>query len=145
MTIDFIGKAGASQDPATAQDAINTSTSVLNSAGGVFGTLIIDIIALVFIWMAFMAAKNVSKAVSMAVEPFEKIGQQVGSLAKSIPKYTPIPGLGMSANSLSKVPDKIQAGFETRSNEKAAESALGKLIGLDGRLSKDYAQLKVAQ
>lgn len=51
--------------------------SVLDSAGGIFGTLIIDIIALVFIWMAFMAAKNVSKAVSMAVEPFEKIGKQV--------------------------------------------------------------------
>ena len=50
--------------------------------------------------MAFMAAKNVSKAVKMAVEPFEKIGSQVGNLAKSIPKYTPIPGLGMSASTL---------------------------------------------
>ena len=141
--MEFLGKAGASQDDALKW--ANNTTGVLNSAGGIFGTLIIDIIALVFIWMAFMAAKNVSKAVKMAVEPFEKIGQQVGSLAKSIPKYTPIPGLGMSANSLSKVPDKIQAGFETRSNEKAAESALGKLIGLDGKLSKDYAQLKVVQ
>lgn len=68
----FNGKAGASTDQA-AMDGANSVTGVLNSAGGIFGTLIIDIIALVFIWMAFMAAKNVSKAVAMAVEPFEKI------------------------------------------------------------------------
>jgi hypothetical protein len=72
-----------------------------------FGTIIIDIIALVFIWMAFMAAKNVSKAVQVAVKPFEDIGNQVGSLAKKIPQYTPIPGLGMSANSIAKIPTSI--------------------------------------
>lgn len=145
ITIDFIGKAWASNTPASEAKTVEGINNVLNSTSWIFGTLIIDIISLVFIWMAFMAAKNVSKAVAMAVEPFEKIGKQVGSLASSIPKYTPIPGLGMSANSLSKVPDKIQAWFETRSNEKAADSALGKLIGLDGKLSKDYTALKQAK
>ena len=105
--------------------------SVLNSAGGIFGTLIIDIIALVFIWMAFMAAKNVSKAVSMAVEPFEKIGKQVGSLASSIPKYTPIPGLGMSANSMGKVVTNAENAMIGASDKKFKESAAGKLFGGD--------------
>lgn len=57
--------------------------------------------------MAFMAAKNVSKAVQVAVKPFEDIGNQVGALAKKIPQYTPIPGLGMSANSIAKIPTSI--------------------------------------
>ncbi len=138
----FEGKAGTAQDESK---SANSTTGVLDAAWGIFGTLIIDIIALVFIWMAFMAAKNVSKAVKMAVQPFEDMWNKIGGIAKSIPKYAPIPGLGMSANSLSKVPDKIQAGIETRSNEKAADSALGKLVGLEGRLSKQYTSLKQAE
>jgi hypothetical protein len=63
-----------------------------------FGTIIIDIIALIFIWAAFMAAKNVSKAVKAAVDPFEKMGQKIGQLGMSLPKYAPIlpPSMGGS-------------------------------------------------
>ena len=78
-----------------------------------------------------MAAKNVSKAVSMAVEPFEKIGKQVGSLASSIPKYTPIPGLGMSANSMGKVVTNAENAMIGASDKKFKESAAGKLFGGD--------------
>lgn len=53
--------------------------------------------------MAFMAAKGVSKAVKFAVDPFEKIGQQVGSMAKSLPKYTPLPIPGGSIAGMGKV------------------------------------------
>ena len=53
-----------------------------------------------------MAAKNVSKAVKMAVQPFEDIGNKIGGLAKSMPKYMPIPGLGVSASGIGKVIEK---------------------------------------
>ena len=76
-----------------------------------------------------MAAKNVSKAVKMAVEPFEKIGSQVGNLAKSIPKYTPIPGLGMSANSMGKVVNNAENAMISSSDKKFKESAAGRLFG----------------
>lgn len=55
MKIHFLGNATnqKSTDPG--------AQGTLDAAGGMFGTIIIDVIALVFIWMAFMAAKNVSK------------------------------------------------------------------------------------
>ena len=65
--------------------------TALNATGGIIGTIIIDIIALVFIWVAFMAAKNVSKAVKAAVEPFEQMGKNIGKLGMSLPKYAPLP------------------------------------------------------
>jgi hypothetical protein len=130
ITVEFKWKAGAAQ-PAKEAASASSAMSVLDSAGGIFGTLIIDIIALVFIWMAFMAAKNVSKAVSMAVEPFEKIGKQVWGLAQSIPKYTPIPGLGMSMSGLEKGIGKVEQWFKDNRANKDAASPLGKLMHLD--------------
>lgn len=50
----------------------DSTQSALSSAGGIFGTIILDIIALMFIWLAFMAAKNVSKTVQAAIKPFEE-------------------------------------------------------------------------
>jgi hypothetical protein len=91
---------GSASNSDSAKDS--TIPGTLDALGGMFGTLIIDIIALVFIWLAFMAAKNVSKAVSMAVQPFEEIGKKVGSLAASLPKYTPLPIPGGSMAGASK-------------------------------------------
>lgn len=93
-----------------------------------FGTLIVDVIALVFIWMAFMAAKNVSKAVKMAVEPFEKIGSQVGSLAKSIPKYTPLPLPGGSIHGMQKASADLAHLPEAAANKRYDESNVGKFM-----------------
>ncbi len=112
-------------------DSANKTTGVLDAAWGIFGTLIIDIIALVFIWMAFMAAKNVSKAVKMAVQPFEDIGNKVGSLAKSIPKYTPIPGTGLSAAGMTKVVSNAENAMIGAHDERFKSSAAGKLFGWD--------------
>lgn len=128
VTTTFNGKAGASTDDAVAVDSVNTVTGVFNSAGGIFGTLIIDIIALVFIWMAFMAAKTVNKTVSMAFEPFEKIGSQVGSLAKSIPKYVPIPLPGGSIAGASRAVTDLAHIPEVAANKRYENSSVGKLL-----------------
>ncbi len=79
--------------------------------------------------MAFMAAKNVSKAVKMAVQPFEDIGNKVGSLAKSIPKYTPIPGTGLSAAGMTKVVSNAENAMIGAHDERFKSSAAGKLFG----------------
>lgn len=109
MNFIFEGKATNQSQSETQSKA----TGVLDSIGGMFGTVIVDIIALVFIWMSFMAAKNISKAVKAAVEPFEKIGQQVGGLAKSLPKYTPLPIPGGSISGLNHTMDLSKSKFES--------------------------------
>ncbi len=56
-----------------------------------------------------MAAKGVSKVAAAAFAPFEQIGEKMGSLAASIPKYTPIPFTGgMSVSSMQKVPTMVE-------------------------------------
>ncbi len=99
--------------------------SAINMWGGILGTIIVDIIALIFIWVAFMAAKGVSKVAATAFAPFEQIGERMGSLAASIPKYTPIPGTGgMSVNSMAKVPTMLETGLQNYSEKKFGESEI---------------------
>ena len=102
--------------------------SALNMAGGIIGTIIVDIIALVFIWVAFMAAKGVSKVAAAAFAPFEEIGNKMGALAASIPKYTPIPGTGVSMGSIQKMPGLVEEGFRVRNEKRFDDSEGGKLL-----------------
>lgn len=100
----------------------------ISAAGGIFWTIIVDIIALIFIWMAFMAAKGVSKAVGVAVEPFEAMGKKIGTMAMSAPKYIPIPGTGwQSAASLQRTAELASNKFDSIKREKA-ESQAGRLV-----------------
>ncbi len=101
--------------------------SALNMAWGIIGTIIVDIIALIFIWVAFMGAKGVSKVAAAAFAPFEEIGNKMGSLAASIPKYTPIPGTGVSMGSMQKIPGLLEDGFRKRSDDKFDGSFWGRL------------------
>jgi hypothetical protein len=68
---------------ATEQDVLsstNQATSIISSTGGMFGKIIVDIVALLFIWMAFMAAKKVSSVVGAAAKPFEEMWEKIGKL-----------------------------------------------------------------
>ena len=47
---------------------------------GIVGTIVLDIIALVFIWVAFMAAAGASKAAGKAIEPFKQMGENIGKM-----------------------------------------------------------------
>ena len=84
-----------------------------------------------------MAAKNVSKAVSMAVEPFEKIGKQVGSLASSLPKYTPLPIPGGSIAGASKAVSLWESAIASASDKRFADSGIGKMLNADKHISAD--------
>lgn len=59
-----------------------------------------------------------SKVAAAAFAPFEEIGNKMGSLAASIPKYTPIPGTGVSMGSMQKIPGLLEDGFRKRSDDK---------------------------
>lgn len=125
ISVDFIGKA------TNQTDTKSTASGSIDSLGGMFGTLIIDIIALVFIWLAFMAAKNISTAVKAALDPFEKIGSSIWGLAKSLPKYTPLPIPGGSLAGASKVVWNAENALISASDERFKNSAAGKLFGWD--------------
>ncbi|GAB0174994.1 MAG: hypothetical protein HHAS10_08730 [Candidatus Altimarinota bacterium] len=112
--------------------AATTVNSVLSATGSVFGTLIIDIIALIFLWSAFMAAKNVTKVAKAAFEPFEAMGKRVGKLAMDLPKYTPIPGTGgLSLKAADKVLDNAGIALQRKGDEDFKKSNYGKLFGGD--------------
>lgn len=110
--MDFLGSA-------TNQKNTESNTQgALDSLGGAFGTIIIDVIALVFIWLAFMAAKNVSKAVKAAVQPFESIGSQVGKMAMKLPQYTPLPIPGGSISGLAHTAELTKSKIDTEMRKK---------------------------
>jgi hypothetical protein len=61
----------------------------------------------------------VSKVAATAFAPFEEIGKKMGSLATSIPKYTPIPFTGgMSVSSGTKVLQNAENAIISSSEEK---------------------------
>lgn len=116
----------------------------LDAAGNSLWTIIIDIIALVFIWAAFMAAKWVSKAVDAAVKPFEEIGNKLGGLAKDLPKYTPLPFPGGSIAGMNKTITWLGQIPQYAADKRYEESTLGKIIrqNTGGSSSGDIARTK---
>ncbi len=128
----------------TAAEYTAGAQSVLSSAGGIFWTIIIDIIALVFIWVAFMAAKWVSKTVSAAIAPFENMGKKIGELGMSLPKYAPIPGTGgLSMKSMEKVPNSLQHAMESSESKRFENSSLWRMLHADQHIpAESVKQIK---
>jgi len=108
--------------------SVNNNSSLLNAAWWIFGTIILNIIALLFIWLAFMAGKWVSKAVSVAVQPFEDLGKKVGNMAASAPKYMPLPIPGGSIHGAWRAVDQIQALKQTMAEKKYQDSSVWQFL-----------------
>lgn len=82
-----------------------------------------------FIWLAFMAAKNVSKVATTAFAPFEKFGKQMAGTIK----YAPIPFTGgMSAASVEKIGSRLSELPQEANNKRLKESNIGKRLGMNG-------------
>lgn len=122
----------------------DSTQSALSSAGGIFGTIILDIIALMFIWLAFMVAKNVSKTVQAAVSPFEDFGKKIGGLASSLPKYAPILPGGLSMSGATQLASGVESKISSANTDRANESAIGKMLGMDKKASGE-SQAKTAK
>lgn len=53
--------------------------------------MVVDILAIIVLWMAVMVALKSSEITKQAVDPIAKFGSNIGSLAMNMPKYVPIP------------------------------------------------------
>lgn len=93
-----------------------------------------------------MAVKWVSKAVEAAIDPFEKMGKKIGDMGMALPKYTPIPGIGLSAKGMEKVVEKWQQSLDIAHEEKMNEEIQKKFPGLIKNAPKanDRARLSEA-
>ncbi len=66
-------------------------SGALDIGKGVIGTIIMNVLALVILWMAVMAALGSSKITEAAVAPIKWFGDEIGKLAMKAPQYVPIP------------------------------------------------------
>lgn len=57
-------------------------------------TIIIDFIALIFIWIAFMSGAKISSITNTVIKPFESIRAQVSEIPNSLAGWVPIPYFG---------------------------------------------------
>lgn len=72
--------------------ASGAAHKALSTGTGIIGTIIVNTLALVILWMAVMAALGASKITESAVKPIADMGNSVGELMKHAPQYIPIPG-----------------------------------------------------
>nr|MDD3720299.1 hypothetical protein [Candidatus Gracilibacteria bacterium] len=122
ITIEILGT-GAGASSGKSGDGDKTFLDLLlGGTGSLIGKLILQVFGLALLWIAVMAALNASNVTKSIVEPIEKFGKSVGSLAMSAPKYIPIPGTGgLSAQGLSQVGQTAVSNFEQRSNLKTQD------------------------
>lgn len=102
--------------------------SIISAGGGIFGTIVVDLIAIMFIWMAFMAAKWINKVVNAAAKPFEELGNKVWSMAASAPKYMPLPIPGGSIAWASKWIGQLESIKEQMASKRFDDSGFGKFV-----------------
>jgi hypothetical protein len=127
--IDFIFKGNIkASDIGDYAKSTSDTVSVIGAGGGIFGTIIVDIIALLFIWMAFMAAKWVNKVVSAAAAPFEDLGKKVWGMAASAPKYMPLPIPGGSIAGATKWIGQLEGIKDRMADESYKKSKFGQFV-----------------
>jgi hypothetical protein len=124
----------------------NVVPSALSAAGWFFGTIIIDLIALIFIWWAFMAAKNITKVAGAAITPFEQFGKKIWGAVSGLPKYIPLPIPGGSVAGMQKTVDLADSKLKTAMDQRAMNSIEKTFPGLVTGIVKpeEMAQLSSA-
>lgn len=146
ITFKFYGEPVWQAWVAKVVEDANNSTGVIWSASGTIGTLIVDIIAIIFIWVAFMAAKGISKAVSAVVDPFEKMGKNIGDLGMKLPKYMPLPIPGGSIQGMEKSSWMINQLVDAKFDKDFKSKWLGKRLNdaLWGWSTEEIARFRQA-
>ena len=74
-----------------------------------------------------------SKAAGKAIE---QMGNKLGSLGASLPKYAPIPGLGVSMKGMEKVTQNMEQSVQQRHDKDFKGSKLGKMFGGENAVSE---------
>ncbi len=116
-----------------AQGATSATGMAAQGAGlaaSAIGKIIVDVLALIVLWMAVMAALKSNEITKQAVDPIAQFGSSIGGLIKDLPKHVPIPlpgGHSVSAKGLQNMGQQIS---QTISQRALGEStAIGQAIG----------------
>jgi hypothetical protein len=97
-------------------------SSALDIGKGIIGTIIMNVLALVILWMAVMAALGSDEITKAAVSPISEMWDSVWKLMKSAPSYVPIPGTGgQSVKSVTQWVSGIKWWIETAASSKASD------------------------
>lgn len=113
----------------------NESVDVLAGKGsplGIIGTLIVQFISLMFIWMAFISVGKMSKWAGKAIDSVTSLGKQVGI---SRMKQISLPFVG-SVGGAMQIPQAIRNNMamnEAQYHNDLTKSALGKMLGMKER------------
>lgn len=127
--------------------AANDKAATIEAGKGTFGTMIVDIIAIAFIWAAFMIVKSMSKVAAAALAPFETMGKNIGKLGMSIPKNMPVLPGGLSVSGLERVSGIPGELYESKKAEKYAgySKGIAKAMGLEPAAYNDVLKTKLKQ
>lgn len=92
------------------------------------GTIIVEAVALVFIWVAFMAAAKVNKWVATIIEPFEKFWKSIKDMGQQSIKHVPLPIFG-NVHGLGRTMDQFQYAQQAKLDAKYNNSTIGQKFG----------------
>lgn len=95
--------------------------SNIPAIGSIFWNMIIQFIALAFVWLAFMAGVKWNKILWKAVAPFEKITQEVKWIWGAMAGWMPVP-VFWNVKWIWKAAETIKYGIESKINDKASNS-----------------------
>lgn len=113
----------------------NESVDVLAGKGsplGIIGTLIVQFISLMFIWMAFISVGKMSKWAGKAIDSVTSLGRQVGM---SRVKQVPLPFVG-SVGGAMQLPNVLRERQNNKSIDyynDLANSGIGKMMNMTPR------------
>ncbi len=97
-------------------------SGALDIGKGIIGTIIMNILALVILWMAVMAALSADEITGAAVKPISDMGNSVWELMQKAPSYIPIPWTkGQSLKSVTQGTSQIAQWIAQTANTKANE------------------------
>ncbi len=118
---------GESQTAAQTAKEVEAQKWTLSTIGGAFGVIVLDFIAIAFIWIAFMAAKGVSKTAKTIMDPIENAGKTLTNTLKQALLYASIPGIG-NLRGLTIAANRIQSQAQIRAEEEYHNSKLWKMF-----------------
>lgn len=117
---------------ALARGDSNAATSLL----GIFGNIIVQFAAIAFIWLAFKSMGSMNKIANKIVD---SVADKAETFAAYTGKNIPLPksvggSVGASMYLYNQLGNRIRTSYDTKFQQDAANSSLGKMMGI-----KSYA------
>lgn len=132
---------GAATNADAVAKEVENQQWLLSAVGGTFGVIVLDFIAIAFIWIAFMAAKGVSKTAGAIMNPIENAGKQLANTMKTAPLYAKIPGIG-SIKGLETATATIQRNVSHAGMDSYHNSQLAKMVWDDKNNNVSKEEIK---